>query len=339
MDKTSAILFDYAKAAGLLRKSFVQQRASELFQQNTLAELWSLLFKTPAPMMPEVLLAAEIEKQAFSNFINQYHFFIKQYSKPSFILEAQIKRYEVENLKEIFDALCSGEKDLPELLDLHGYSQLKTENWPNVAEITKQTNYQWVDHAPSLDEQQKMEFKLDLQLIKELWNAIQACSGNEKIGHEKLFLDEFVMKNIIWALRLSIFYNMDKSEVIKNLFYVGDAPSLSDPVAAPAIKVLDLDPSNYNDWENWKYKEYLNPYVSGENWKVSPSWIEKSSIIGREKRAFSIFHQYGMSDVALVAWFKIKSFELNCIRTAVEAIRLNVEPEEAMSIVGLSSSD
>jgi hypothetical protein len=35
----------------------------------------------------------------------------------------------------------------------------------------------------------------------------------------------------------------------------------------------------------------------------------------------------------------MKNFELSCIRTAVESIRLNVNPEEAMDAVGLYDAE
>ena len=52
--------------------------------------------------------------------------------------------------------------------------------------------------------------------------------------------------------------------------------------------------------------------------------------------AAHIFHHYTMQDVALAAWFKLKSYELTCIRTAVEGLRLKVSPQEAMEAVGIN---
>ena len=70
MDKSTAVCFGYAKAAGLLRKAFVKDRARLLFEQESLADLWTLLFKQPAPLVPETLLARQIEERAFSNFLS-----------------------------------------------------------------------------------------------------------------------------------------------------------------------------------------------------------------------------------------------------------------------------
>ena len=42
-----------------------------------------------------------------------------------------------------------------------------------------------------------------------------------------------------------------------------------------------------------------------------------------------------MTDCSLLGWFKIKEYELSCIRTAVESIRLNINPEDAMKALNL----
>ena len=49
-----------------------------------------------------------------------------------------------------------------------------------------------------------------------------------------------------------------------------------------------------------------------------------------------VFHRYPMEDAALAAWFKLKSYELTCIRTAVESLRLNINSREAMEAVGVN---
>ena len=118
MDKSTAVSFSYAKAAGLLSKAFIKDRTHRLFEQESLADLWTLLFKEPAPLVPETLLARQLEEKAFEKFFDQYLFFINQYDKPPLILTDKIKRFEIENLKEIIGALSAGEKELPHLLDL-----------------------------------------------------------------------------------------------------------------------------------------------------------------------------------------------------------------------------
>ena len=336
MDKATAVSFSYAKAAGLLSKAFIKDRTQRLFEAESLADLWTLLFKEPAPLVPETILARQLEEKAFSIFFEQYLFFIKQYDKPPLILVDKIKLFEIENLKEIIGALSAGEKELPHLLDLKDFSKIDTKAWPELSKMTANTQYSWIKTIPSVQQQQEFEFKLDLGLLRENWKAINSCHGEDREGHKKLFLDEFIMKNIIWALRLKLYYEMPRDQIIRNLFYVTDNPDKNDPVAAPAIKVLDYDVNKFEDWEKWEYSKYLNPYEPGGVWCVNPVWIERRYLAHQAKLAEQIFHKYVMEDVALAAWFKIKNYELTCIRTAVERLRLNIGSSEAMEAVGVN---
>ena len=101
MDKSGADAFVFAKANGILGKSFTNKKARLLFESKSLGELWTLLFKTQPPLVPEVLLSQEIEEKAFSDFINNYVKFIDAYDTPEPVLIDQLLLFEGENLKEI----------------------------------------------------------------------------------------------------------------------------------------------------------------------------------------------------------------------------------------------
>lgn len=334
MDKSGALAYIYAKASGSISKSFVESRTSKLFEAKSLGDLWTLLFKTPAPLIPEVLLAQEIEKEAFRRFINQYIDFISCFDHPDTFLSDQFFIYEVENLKEIGAALCAGETECPELVDLKGFSSLHTEKWPDIKAITAETEYSWYNKIPGKHEQQAMELKLDLQAYRHIWNSIHTVHDETRAGLINFFTEAFVLKNSIWALRLKLYYNLPKEEIISKLIVVTDGSPSMDPIAGPVLKLLDKDVDKFDDWSDWKYSDFLNPYVPGNLWQIDPLWIEKKSKIYQNKKAVTLFHLYPLTSTSIVAWYKIKQFELGCIRTAVEALRLNVSAQDAMNVVG-----
>ena len=72
MDRTGAACYVYAKASGMLAKSFVGSKAVKLFNVKSLQELWSLLFTDEVPVVPQTILAQKIEKKAAQRFINEY---------------------------------------------------------------------------------------------------------------------------------------------------------------------------------------------------------------------------------------------------------------------------
>lgn len=337
MDKVAANSYVYAKTSGIIGKSFVGQNSSKLFSAKSLSELWTILFNSTVPALPEKLLAQEIEKEAFKRFINQYTSFIKLYDKPEEIMLDQLYIYEAENLKEVYDALCEEEKDCPELIELGEFSRLNYSAWPNIMEITAGSPFDWCNKITSVHDKQKLEFKIDIQVVKELWNAVEKTSGENRIALEKLYLNEYAIKNIVWALRLKKYYKWEKDQILENLIYVTDKPSRKDPIAAPAISILDKELDNYSHWENWKYASLLNPHIGGEVWSVEPGWIEKANRVRMNNVAMQVFHQFPMTEASLMAWFKIKNFEINCIRTAVESLRLGINSKDAMNTLGIFS--
>lgn len=336
MDKNGAGSYIFAKASGILGKSFVGERASLLFNQNNLQDLWSLLFRTHPPMVPEVLLAKQIEVEAQKRFISEYTTLVNTYDRPDSVLIDQLYLYEAENLKEIGAALCNGEKECPPLVDLGSFSQLNYSAWPDIKKITKGSIFSWYNHVPGVHEQQEMEFKVDMQIVRHLWNSVLEEKGEDYDALMKIYRKEYVVKNIIWALRLRLFYDMSPEQISEKLISLSPRVSRSDSLAGPALKVLELPLDDYNAWAESEVKNLINPHTEGLVWQINPSWIEKRSRVEIEKLALNVFHQYPMSVCSLIAWYKIKHFELTCIRTAVESLRLNISSEEAMNAVGVN---
>lgn len=336
MDKSGAGAFVYAKASGIIGKSFIGPRAEEIFSERSLGDLWTLLFKTQPPAVPETILAQQIEEEAFNRFLNQYKYFIRQYSVPPKILTAQLAVYEAEDLEEVGAALCAGEKVCPKLVNLEEFSKLNFSAWPDIAAITAGTEFAWYDHVPGIHEQQQMEFKIDCTVIRHLWDAIESTKGEEKQALLKLYKSEYVIKNIVWALRLRVHYQMTKEQIIPMLIRVTDGPVRDDPIASPVMEVLDMPLDDYETWRHWKYSDLINPMMDNGTWTIDPSWIESKNKIRLNRLAMLVFHQNPMSVCALIGWYKIKKFELNCIRTAVESLRLSIPAQVAKQTVGIA---
>lgn len=335
MDNSAAKSFIYAKASGLIGKSFTGKRAALLFNVKTMGELWTLIFGTQPPLLPEVLLARQIEADSFRQLINQYVYFLNQFDKRQKILELPLRVFDADNLKTAAAALCSGEKECPLLYDLGEFSRFNFAAWPDIAKITEGTEFSWYNQVADIHEQQKNDYRIDIQLVKYFWRQLHTLSGDDFDILINLFKTEYTFKNIVWALRLKINYQMSKEEIIQNLIYVTDAPSKDDPVARPAIAILDKELDVWEQWEDWQYAALLNPHTPGEIWNVDPSWIEEKGRIKFTKMARLAFHQNPMSVSSIIGWFKVKSFELNCIRTAVESLRLGIPGQEAMNTVGI----
>ena len=338
MDYSGASAYIYAKVCSLVSKAFVGENAVRLFNAKSLSELWDVLFKSPCPQIPEQMLANKIENQAVDTFISEYTSLLQLYTKPDPFLVELLRRYEVTNIKVMSAALSLGEQEIPRTVYLGKYELFNYSAWPNLKKITEKSNFPWYDHVPTPEERQQMDYKLDLQEIRALWKYVTKVSDSSRHALVEYFTEDYKIKNMLWALRLKIYYQMPNEEILKNLFYISDKPSFEDPLCKCAIEILDKAPDNYNDWKKWRYSSYLNPHEEGQLWTVDPMWIEQKLRIGDVKRIKKVLHQFPLTYASLVMYFRIKLQELNAIRAATEALRLNADKSEAMYVAGISAS-
>ena len=335
MNRSSASAYAYAKASGILVKSYAGDNASLLFNAKSLAELWELIFHTNAPSVPEVLLANNIENEAMKRFVNQYTHLLDAYDSPDSYLIELIRRYEIENLKVIAASLSLGEEKMPRTVDIGDYSFLHYNEWPNLSAITKGTRYEWYNDASAIEKRAHLDYLLDAAEIKTLWASLDEISDGSKNTLKKFFIEEYSVKNMQWALRLKVYYKFSRERIIESLFCLGDKPSPSDKICPYAFEILDKDVDSYEDWESWRFAKFLNSHTEGEVWSVNPRRVEHCFKFLGWGKARKMFHLYPMTDISMVMFFFIKQQELNCIRAATERLRLGASVSEAMYVAGV----
>ena len=335
MDYSGASAYVYAKASGMIGKAFAGQNAERLFAVKSLAELWGLLFESEVPSVPEVMLANRIEKDAHRLFVKQYLSLLDIYEKPSRFLVDLIRRYEVGNLKQLTSALSLGEKPHTPL-NLGKYAVFNYKAWPDIRSLTHGTEFAWCNTVPAVDGRAELAHKLDIQEFKILWRDLNAVPGDAGQALLRYFQHEYSILNMIWALRLRVYYKMTRDQIVPHLLYAADSALASDPICAYAWEVLDRSLDVYEEWKSWKFAALLNPHEEGAPWKIDPMWLEQKARIAAAHKTRKVFHRYPMTDVSLAMFFRIKQQELNCIRAAAECIRLNADKTEAMYVAGLA---
>lgn len=335
MEKSGAASYVYAKAAGMLKKAFIGENAVKLFNAESVAGIWEMVFKTRVPVLPESMLATKLEKDAVNLFISQYINLLETYDKPDQILVQLLRRYEVENIKAITAALSYGEKTHPHCMNLGIYSSLDYSQWPDIKKITEGSEFSWISEVPEGEERQRMDFNLDLQDYKGLWRSLDSVKDGSKSVLKEYFSEAYAIKNLIWALRLKIYYKYDDEKIIRNLYYFTDSPSPSDPICVYAYEIFGRKTDSYDDWKNWRFAKYLNPHEEGVVWSINPMWLEQRFKVVSIGREIKLFHQYPMTDLSLVMFFRLKRQELDFIRAATEALRLGTDKGEAMYVAGI----
>ncbi|MCH5295146.1 MAG: V-type ATPase subunit [Treponema sp.] len=339
MDKSSADYYVYARASGMLARSFVGESARKLFNAASLQELWSLLFSEDLPQVPEILLARQIELKAQKTFIDDYLSLVSCYEKPSPMLVALLHFYDYDNIKEIGGALCLGEKSMPDIVDIRPFNIIDYSKWPSISAMTEGTPLAWLNAVPRLEQQKDNDYRLDCQYISEVWESIRTVSPQCRKSLEALVGEKYRMDNIMWALRLRTYYGMDRASVMSHLAYAGPHRSVQDVLARDAIRTLDWELDSWEQWKGWKYSMFLNPYEEGTVWSIDPRWVASAYRNAFVSRALATFHKFPFTEAPLVCWFVIKQRELDNIRTACEHLRLHMNSSasisQALHIAGL----
>ena len=335
MDKASASSYVYAKASGMLARSFTGQRAAALFEVKKLSELWTLVFSDDVPVIPEEMLAEKIERKAELTFVSDFKNLLECYSKPEPVSLALLQYYDYCNLKDISHALQNGEKELPPIVDIGSSSMLNYSAWPSLPKITENSPLAWYNEVPSRSTQKDTDLKLDTQYMLSLWKAVDKVPSAERKSVAELVYQKLILENCIWALRLKVYYNMSNEEILQNLVFLGDKKDETDPLAGEAVTVLSFAVDTYEDWSKWKYAYLLNPHTEGDIWSVDPRWLQQSVILDINKKAMKHFRRNPFTADVLVSWFMIKQYELDCIRTAAEGLRLSVDESHMKEFAGI----
>ncbi len=335
MDRSGASAYVYAKASGMLARSFIGQRASRLFEAKTISELWSLLFKTEIPLVPENMLAQALEQKAEEQFIRDFSNLLDIYSRPDPVSVLLLQSYAYNDLKDVASALRDGARDIPDVYDLGQYGVFNWKAWPDIALITGETPAAWYNRTPTVQEEMEWETRLDIQYIQMLWKGVKQLPLRDRNPARDILLEDIRLDNINWAMRLRVYYGMSAQEIIPRLAGEAENPDTQDILAGPAIKMLDFGVDNYADWEKWQYAPLLNPHEEGVIWSPDPRWVQQMSHVKLYKLALSRFHRHPFTAGVLISWFRIKQQELRYIRTATEGLRLHIPDSELKDFVGV----
>ncbi len=328
MDKSTATDYVFAKSQGMLSKSFVGPRKEALFSIKTLSDLWRTLFGTSAPLIPERLLAHAIEEEAEKKFIEDYTKLLKNFSKPDKIAVHVLRYYDYQNIKELNTAIIRGETKMPLIADIGEYSMLNYSEWPNIKKITQNSEIDWLDKPVTLETQKDVDSRLDIQYTTELWKSVNDLSNQGSSCSKTVIKENIVLQNILWAIRLKKYYGFTREQIVEKLVFDNPEHANSDCLAGPALEVVEKPFDSWDAWKDWKYVQLLNKNDEGSIWSVDPTYLQIAINRYTNNAVYKSFRKSTCSAHTLVAWYKIKKFELDLIRTYVEGLRLNCDAEE-----------
>lgn len=307
-------------------RSYVGIRTRKLFEIKRLTELWSLLFGEEVPLVPEGMLALLIERKASERFVACFLELLSYYDRPDPVSVALISLYDYNNLKSASAALSLGKKEPPFMIDIGEFSIIQKDRWPDIAEMTKGGPLAWYDRVPDESSQLEWENRLDHAYYRSLWDAVLSLPRNDRKSAEKLVKEEIILQNIVWAMRLKVYYGKTPEEIVPML--------ATEELSHPARELLGRPVDSWNEWAAWKYAWLLNPHEEGVPWSLDPRWAQLSADKHLYRLAMHQFHQNPFTPGVLVAFFKIKQLEEQMIRVAAEGLRLGATESQMNDFMG-----
>lgn len=335
MRSTGELAFAWAKASGIIGKTFIGSRCSLLFSVSRLSELDRLLFPDDPSDLPERELSLVLERRISDRAVSRTLRIVSVFSSPPAAVERIVSAYEYSALSRCLAAVVSGDRQCPDAPKLGAFGTVRYDAYPDVAKMTAGTEFSWIAEAlaggASLVD---METELDKRYYSSLWEGIGALSGADRAVFEELIAEEIELKNIVWALRLRSYYGIEGAELERRLVDVKrNGGSLADEARRTAGFALD----RRADWKRWKRRYLLNDEVAGESWKADPRRVQNLAAGRAFRLARSLFRGNPFSLGSIACFAKLMQFEEDLLTSVAEGLVLGIAPKDVVASLGVGS--
>jgi len=357
--------YAYAKACGIISKSFVGKRVPGLEKASRLSELDRLVFAAGAKSLPEKELLRDLEKRIINREVNSIISIVKCFSRPPEFFKLLVRSYEYADLLSAINASRDKEKNAPAHVDLGRFQTVHFEAWPDIPKMIEGTAFVFLleklnkmSNAMGGEKQSfSLQSALDQHYYTALWKALFSLYENDRQAAEKILSDEISLKNSSWALRLRTFYQMPAKEVKLHLVDIPEekyGPSarylrtwrhesprekkskvVSTSLVHDAAASLDYQLDDYSDWSTWRWKEFLNPPVEGRHWQADPRFFQNAASRYLYNLARHNFRFNPSSLDTIFCFIKLKQFEEDVLTSSAEGLGIGMSVKDTLSMLGV----
>jgi vacuolar-type H+-ATPase subunit C/Vma6 len=355
----------YAKACGILGKSFVDKRISSLRSVDRLADLDRLVLPESNHILPERELLVDLEYRLISRAVQSIIRIVTCYKDPPEFFKLLIRSYEYADLKIALAPSIAGETAAPVVTDIGEFGTVHFDAWPDVPAMIKDTEFEFLLDNGEVPCQElgdiSLQTALDRHYYNNLWKALFEIPKGDRSASELILSEEISLRNAVWALRLRTYYRMPAEEVKLHLIYIPeDKEEAGLPAkktkpreprvrhnrvkhkarpssAGDAISSLNLALDNHAEWTAWKRFEFLNPENPGEVWRADPRYFQNAASEYLYRLARSHFHPRPFSIDAAFCFIKIKQFEEDLLTSIAEGLGLGMSSGDVFSLLEVES--
>jgi vacuolar-type H+-ATPase subunit C/Vma6 len=365
--------YAYAKACGIIGKSFVGKRIAALGEANRLADLDRIVFPSGGLDLPERELLGSLEDRLAERAVKSIISIMECFSEPPKLLALLLRSYEIGDLKNALSSSLAGETKTPAFTDLGRFGRVHFDAWPDIPGMIGDTEFKFL-----LDKHQvlyrelggvSLQTVLDRYYYKSLWDSLFELRREDRMAAEAILQDEISLRNAGWALRLRTYYWMSPEEVRLHLIYIpevgvshtgGEAlsgergagkkaeakkPKVKKPklvfhhrkkslsLAAEALASLELPLDNRAAWQSWRWARFLNPETPGEPWHVDPRFFQNAASEYLYRLAQHSFRLHPFSMDTIFCFIKLKLFEEVLLTSDAEGLGLGMSSRAVFELL------
>jgi vacuolar-type H+-ATPase subunit C/Vma6 len=353
--------YAYAKACGIIGKSFVGKRVSALAKLNALNEFGRLVFPEASYELPGRELLVDLERRLLQRTIRHIIAVISSYSNPPELLVRQLRSCEYADLKTCLHHIAA-DKPIPNALcDLGRYGTVRFNKYPDLKAMVDGTEFEFIlskDLKAADFDLNSLEAELDLQYYTLLMKSLQNLPAEDRLLAQRILTEEISLRNCVWALRLRTYFEKTSHETQKYLMYleIPECPPAEIPgdiqprfssqkgkyystisLAQEAEESLFFLLDNRSAWKGWRWESLLNPEEHGEAWAANPRFFQSAASRYIYRLSLRCFRRMPFSVNAEFCYIKLKQFEEDLLTSVAEGLGLGMGGNDVFNLLEVSA--
>jgi vacuolar-type H+-ATPase subunit C/Vma6 len=335
--------YAYAKACGIIGKSYLGRRIAALNSVSRISELDRLVFGAEARELPERELLSDLERRFSRRSVSAITAILNSYRNPPELLTLLLRVYEYADLKTALTLVAEGEINAkPAFTPLGRFGTVHFEAWPDVKAMLAGTDFEFLfkryfgksSNSPTekLSDEISLETALDRLYYSKLWASLKKLKKTDRQAAEKITAEEISLRNCAWTLRLRTYYGMKDYEVKQHLVDIEENPRL----CQDALKALEFSLDNHNDWEKWKRFRFLNPDSYSDSWQANPRYFQNAASEYLYRLALHNLRLKPSSIDTVFCFIKLKQFEEDLLTSNAEGLSMGMTGNDVLTMLEVS---
>ncbi|MDR0623217.1 MAG: V-type ATPase subunit [Treponema sp.] len=324
----------YAKACGIIGKSFTGKRIPRLRAVTRLSELERLIFPAPGRELPGRELLKDLETRITGRAVKQILAIVDSFSRPPELLIRLLRAYEYSDLKTCLNLAGSGEREAPAFTGIGRFRTLRAEAFPDIDAMIRDTEFAFLlEKAPVLrgGDTISAQTALDRHYYAGLWESLGRIPAHDRRAAEKILGEEISLRNCAWALRLRTYYGMEAGEGREHLLDIPLKSGVS--AAADAEAALELPLDSRSAWKGWSRESFLNGENPGGPWKADPRFFQNRVSNYLYRLALRLFRRRPFSLDTAFCFIKLKQFEEDLLISVAEGLGMGMPGGDIFAVL------